>query len=134
MLSAVWKQTGALEPVLLDCPKKLKHSVPCKAALLQQDSLAEPMLLWVKEGTILQKEGKQKPQKRKQCLSLQYTVLVAEVGSPVTNEEAMLAYFWVIGMKQYETDEKGEIASQVVKSVFFSPNHQFRFTFISEAP
>lgn len=111
MLSAGWKQTGALEPVLLDCPKKLKHSVPCKAALPQQDSLAEPMLLWVKEGTILQKEGKQKPQKRKQYLSLQYTVLVAEVGSPVTNEEAMLAYFSVTGMKQYEIDKKGEIAS-----------------------
>lgn len=83
------KQAVALEPVRLDCPKKLKHSAPHKAVPLQQDSLAEPVHLWVREGIVLQKGGKQRPQK-KQCLSLQYIVLVAEVGSPAINEEAKL--------------------------------------------
>lgn len=95
------QQAVALEPVLLDCPKKLKHSVPHKAAPLQQDTLTEPMHLGVREGIVRQKEGKQRPQKRKQYLSLQYIALVAEVRSPATNEEAKLVHFRGIWGKQY---------------------------------
>lgn len=88
------QQAVALEPVLLDRPKEL-NSVPRMAALLQQDSLAEAMHLWVREGTVLQKGGKQRPQKREQYLNLLYTALVAEVRSPMTNEEAKLVNFRV---------------------------------------
>lgn len=78
-------QAVALEPVLLDRPEELKCSVPHKAAPLQQDSLAEPMHQWVREGTVLQKVCKQRPQQRReQHLSLLGIAAAAEVGSPVT--------------------------------------------------
>lgn len=97
------RQAVALEPVLLDRPKEL-NSVPHKAALLQQESLAEAIHLWVGEGIVLKKGGKQRPQKREQYLNLLYTVLAAEVRSPMTNEEVKLVNFRVTWGAQGEIE------------------------------